>query len=84
MTDDGIARRIDAGLGADEFLRRLASSDMDGAETMVRSALQVIDPRIELLSIGEKPRGIVREIELHWRLANGDEQTKIIPLPPVS
>jgi len=78
---DEVARRVEGALRADAFRRRLANSDMDEAEPIVRSTLRMVDPEIELLGIGEKPRGIVREIELHWRLGDRDEHIETIALP---
>lgn len=53
-------------LASEAFATRLSSMDMEEAEATLRHALAMISPEIEVKSIGEKPRGVVREIELNW------------------
>jgi hypothetical protein len=45
--------------------------------------LQAIDRRIVLAGFGEKPRGIVRELEIDWRM-DGATHSELVRLPEVS
>jgi hypothetical protein len=79
---DEIEGRVQAALRAEQLGQRLADADMDEAESLVRATLETIDPRIELAGFGEKPRGIVRELEIDWRL-DGAAHSEIVLLPEV-
>lgn len=81
---NGIEGRVHAALRDDELGRKLAGADMDEAELLVRATLKGIDPRIELTGFGEKPRGIVRELEIDWRMEGGADHSEIVLLPEVS
>jgi hypothetical protein len=83
MTTDDIDARVQAALRDDELGRTLAGADVDEAEVLVRSTLKAVDPRIELSGFGEKPRGIVRALEIEWRLA-GAAHREVLPLPGAS
>ncbi len=69
---------------SDEVVRQLADADIDDAEAMLRAGLAEIDPALTITSLGEKPRGVVREIELSWRCGRGEEHRRVIPLPAVA
>ena len=76
---DAVAQHFgDAALNA-----RLAAADMDEAEPLLRAELKSIDPKLTLVSCGEKPRGMLREIELTWSL-EGEEHRQVLVLEPTS
>jgi hypothetical protein len=79
---DEIEGRVQAALRAEQLGQRLADADINEAESLVRATLQAIDPKIELAGFGEKPRGIVRELEIDWRL-DGAAHSEIVLLPEV-
>jgi hypothetical protein len=79
---DEIEGRVQAALRAEQLGQRLADADINEAESLVRATLETIDPRIELAGFGEKPRGIVRELEIDWRL-DGAAHSEIVLLPEV-
>lgn len=81
---DEIEERVHAALRDEELGQRLADADMDDAELLVRAALKAVDPRVEIVGFGEKPRGIVRELEIDWRVAGGADHSEIVLLPEVS
>lgn len=79
---DGIELRVQEALRSEVLGRTLADADMDEAEALVRSILRSIDPRIELVGFGEKPRAIVRELEIEWCL-DGAACRQVVLLPEV-
>ncbi|HZY50339.1 MAG TPA: hypothetical protein VFE64_11235 [Devosia sp.] len=80
---EAIKGRVREALRADALGQQLASVDMSEAERLIRSVLQAIDRRIELAGFGEKPRGIVRELEIDWRM-DGATHSELVRLPEVS
>ena len=80
MTD--ISSGVHVKLTEAEFLQNLANSDTDEAEPTIRSTLKWIDPALELESISQKARGVVREIELQWsHLPSGTKGREHLVLP---
>ena len=83
----GIETRIRALLSSQELADQLANLDMDDAESVLRSKVGQISTMANLTSLGEKPRGPVRELEITWRvgLSGMDHTTKILlPIPLLS
>lgn len=80
---EAIKGRVREALRADALGQQLAGADMDEAERLVRSVLKSIDQRIELAGFGEKPRGIVRELAIDWRM-DGATHSETVLLPELS
>ena len=76
-----IAERVERRLTDAELNARLAAIDMDEADPVLRAELAAIDPGVTLVSSGEKPRGMLREIELTWSYA-GEERRQVLVLQP--
>jgi hypothetical protein len=76
--------RVHDALTTDELLQKLADSDFDEIEPMLRATLKMVDGDLELVTFGEKSRGVVRVIELEWRSGNGDLKNESLSLPVAS
>ena len=84
MPVDEIERRASDWLNSEELARRLALMDMDEAEAALRDGLVAVDGRLEILGLGEKPRGVTRVIELSWRHGRGGAERKNTILLPAA
>ena len=78
-----IAERVERRLADAALNARLATIDMDEADPILRAELAAVDPGVTLVSSGEKPRGMLREIELTWAY-EGEEHRQVLVLDPTS
>ena len=84
MQLDETERRATDWLQSEDLARRLSHMDMEAADDALRSGLAALDGRLELLGVGEKPRGITRMIELSWRSGPGRAEHKSTILLPAT
>lgn len=84
MPLDEIEQKASDWLGSDELARQLSQMDMVEAESALRSGLAAFDGRLEILGLGEKPRGVTRVIELSWRRGPGGTEHKTSILLPAT
>lgn len=82
MPIDEIERRASDWLKSEDLAEQLSQMDMQEAEHALRNGLAAVDGGLELLGLGEKPRGVARMIELSWRNGpHGAEHKNSILLP---
>jgi hypothetical protein len=79
---DTTAGRVAMALGSSRLAERLALADPVNAERMIASELVAVDPKLRLMSFGERARGPVRELLVTWRHPDrGEDHEQVIALP---
>lgn len=75
--------RVEAALRSPTFLERLAVADAEGAEQLIARELMAIRPALQVKSLGERARGPVHEIVVHWGEPGTDPGHETILVLPV-
>lgn len=79
---DTLEGRLREAFASHELISRLARTDMEQAEELIASELAAIDPTLQLVGVGERPRGPVHEIVVTWReAASTANHEAVIALP---
>jgi hypothetical protein len=79
--DDDIHVRVYARLQSPELGQRLALADIESAQQVIAAELTAVDPTLQLLTLGERARGPMRELLLEWSQGNGARNDEVIVLP---
>jgi hypothetical protein len=81
---DALTSRVTTALRSPDLSEKLARSDIGFAEQLISTEMALVDPALQLASIGERARGQLREIVLDWRIGpHGELHQEVIVLPTV-
>jgi hypothetical protein len=85
METNADEEEVQRGLASEDLIARLARLDRDEIEPQLRAELIHLNENAELLDCGERERGIIRELEVTWRIKpNGQTHRQTLPLPTQS